>query len=93
MRKVYQMGRAVSNHQLDRKGTVNVVQVLKRERVRVTLLAQNEYEGASVHYGSKQGEIETLNYTLSHERGSEQNERAGAAEGASEAGSPKQENE
>jgi len=29
MRKVYQMGRAVSNHQLDRKGTVNVVQLHK----------------------------------------------------------------
>jgi len=27
-----------------------------------------------VHYGSKQGEIETLNLTLSHERGSERSE-------------------
>ena len=31
---------------------------------------------ATLHYGSKQGKIETLNYTLSHERGSERNERA-----------------
>ena len=28
------------------------------------------------HYGSKQGKIETLNHTLSHERGSERSERA-----------------
>ena len=30
----------------------------------------------SSHYGSKQGKIETLKYTLSHERGSEVSERA-----------------
>ena len=51
----------------------------------------------ALHYGSKQGEIETLNYTLSHERGSERSERAServsAAEGASEASSPEQANE
>ena len=32
--------------------------------------------GPGGHYGSKRGEIETLNYTLSHERGSERSERA-----------------
>ena len=51
----------------------------------------------ALHYGSKQGEIETLNFTLSHERGSEQSEqvseRVSAAEGASEASSPEQANE
>ena len=50
-----------------------------------------------LHYGSKQCEIETLNYTLSHERGSERSERAServsAAEGASEASSPEQASE
>ena len=49
-----------------------------------------------MHYGSKQGKIETLNFTLSHERGSERSERASewvsAAEGASEASSPEQAN-
>ena len=43
----------------------------------------------AAHYGSKQGDIETLNYTLSHELGSERSERASeqmsAAERASEA--------
>ena len=29
-----------------------------------------------MHYGSKQGDIETLNFTLSHELGSERSERA-----------------
>ena len=51
----------------------------------------------TTHYGSKQGEIETLNYTLSHERGSERSERAServsATEGASEASRPEQANE
>ena len=39
-----------------------------------------QYGAAAVspaaHYGSKQGDIETLNFTLSHELGSERSERA-----------------
>ena len=30
----------------------------------------------AIHYGSKQDDIETSNYTFSHELGSERNERA-----------------
>ena len=49
------------------------------------------------HYGSKQGNIETLDYTLSHELGSERSERASermsAAERASEASRAEQANE
>ena len=52
---------------------------------------------ARSHYGSKQGEIQTLNYTLSHERGSERSEQAServsAAERASEASRAEQANE
>ena len=52
---------------------------------------------SSRHYGSKQGEIETLNFTLSHELGSERSERASermsAAERASKASSADQANE
>ena len=44
-----------------------------------------------MHYGSKKGEIKTLNYSLSHELRSEQSERASkqvsAAECASKASS------
>ena len=51
----------------------------------------------AVHYGSKQCDIETLNYTFSHEFGSERNEQASerisAAERASEASSAEQVNE
>ena len=50
-----------------------------------------------MHFDSKQGDIETFDFTLSHERGSEQSERAServsAAEGASEASSREQANE
>ena len=50
-----------------------------------------------LHYDSKQGDIETLNYTLSHELGSERSERASermsAAERASEASRVEQANE
>ena len=50
-----------------------------------------------VHYGTKPGNFETRNLTLSHEQGSERSERASkqvsAAEGASEASSPEQVNE
>ena len=56
----------------------------------------NEGDEEALHYGSKQGEIETLNYTLSHEQGSERSERAServsAAERASEASSAEQAN-
>ena len=38
----------------------------------------------TLHFGSKQGDIETLNYTLSHERGSERSERARERSGARE---------
>ena len=52
---------------------------------------------SSAHYGSKQGDIETLNYTLSHERGSERSERASkkvsTAERASEVSRAEQANE
>ena len=49
------------------------------------------------HYGSKLGDIETLDYILSHELGSERSERASeqmsAAERASEASRAEQANE
>ena len=49
------------------------------------------------HYGSKQGDFETLNHTLSHELGSEQsegaNERVSAAERVSEASGVEHANE
>ena len=49
------------------------------------------------HYGSKQGDIETLKFTLSYELGSEQIERVrkriSAAERASEVSSVEQANE
>ena len=35
-----------------------------------------EVSQGGLHYGSKQGDIETSNFTLSHERGSERSERA-----------------
>ena len=51
----------------------------------------------TMHYGSKQGDIETLNFTLFHELESEQSERASermsAAERAGEASSAGQVNE
>ena len=51
----------------------------------------------TMHYGSKQGDIETLNHTFSHELGSEQSERASkhisAVEHGSEACSAEQTNE
>ena len=51
----------------------------------------------AVHYGSKQCDIETLNYTLSHELGSEQSKRASkqisAAGRASKASRAEQANE
>ena len=49
------------------------------------------------HYGSKQGDIESSKFSLSHELGSEQSERASermsAAERASAASRAKQANE
>ena len=61
------------------------------------LLRARRREEVSLHYGSKQGKIETLNHTLPHERGSERSERAServsAAEEASKASSPEQANE
>ena len=49
-----------------------------------------------MHYGLKQGDFETLNYTFSHERGSEQSERVSKrvreAEHASEASSAERAN-
>ena len=50
-----------------------------------------------MHYGPKQGDIETSKFTLSHELGSERSERASermtAAERASEVSSAEQANE
>ena len=51
------------------------------QRIKVDLFSV----AGQMHYGSKQGKIETLNYTLSHERGSERSERASErVSGASE---------
>ena len=51
-------------------------------------------EAKRVPYGTKPGQFETSNLTLSHERGvSKVSERVSAAEGASEASSPEQVNE
>ena len=51
----------------------------------------------TVHYGPEQGDIETMNFTLSHELGSEPSEREskhmGAAERASETSRAEQANE
>ena len=44
----------------------------------------------TMHYGTKPGHFETSKI---HERGSERSERVSAAEGASEASSPKRANE
>ena len=53
--------------------------------------------GERGHHGSKQGDIETLNYTLFHELGSERSERASeqmsVAERTSKASSAEQANE
>ena len=76
---------------------VMVVMVVVAAAAAVVVVAVVVVAAAAVHHGSKLCDIETLNYTFSHELGSERSEQASkrvsAAEGGIKASSAEQANE